>query len=951
MKTSLILPVVIASFLTALARTSAFAGLAEDTAAAIRTEALRSNFDPIGRPLPLVSSWGRQMPPSLPMEQIGLVEQGHFYVPVFWNKFVGTPEIWEHDRDRQWDSAHYQPEFKRAAELKLPVVFVTITGIIHAHESLLARPPYSDLPPDQNPMAFDAQGQPLKVLSPFGPVEHWRDLGRRWAAAERMKKVQEWYPDPPLIMFLSNNEMGVLEWYHAERDARCPPNLRTTKNSELKCKAVTDGFIERYRALQGAWKEGLSESWRKAATFVGYNAFGTFRVGWHPDWQTRWSLQYKDRISPYPLMWDGGSPSYYGTGNSANNRADGQEIDLQNWVFMARDALKLNPNFWVEFSVWDGEDAPPEIATKWSVRNGWVEGRKDQYYKSLGLAYTPQHYAGYAQFGLWVLRPRMARWFTCGYDQDWNALKPDFMALCDSVGRVHRDPVLRDWWRKGELVPNTTTPSPWSQAMAGPFEKEHRWFVLDTDVNPTFDPVKYGIDYSQTKYEVFSFALTRGGAGSRQWLVYAYSPERHHSRVKLKIPRYSRTITVDAPVGGAFYEVDERSGAVTFLPPPESLATFASARTGAPASVPAPATAVTPTTAPAGPPRDLFNGHDASGWTGPGGVAAADSWQVTGTTFSATRKTTLWSEEMFGDCELEIEWKVEPGGNGGVFYLVNGASELSSPEMQLTDPASAGATQSGGLYRLEPPKQDASKPVGEWNTARLVVRSPRREHWINGEMVCAYEADYRTPGMPGALTTSGKLVLQANGAAVSYRNAKIRLIGATAPGNAPAAPAPAAPVVPSALPQVPADPQLAALHAAWTARFDAEANKPFEASIAALNAAYLRALDNARAAAKNNGALNEVLAIDAEIEQIKTAAMPAADGAGTPPALATLRKTWHETRAGHAAEREAKLTQLRAQYAQAIDALVVDLTKANQIEEAKRAQAFRESLAGQKPVP
>jgi hypothetical protein len=43
--------------------------------------------------------------------------------------------------------------------------------------------------------------------------------------------------------------------------------------------------------------------------------------------------------------------------------------------------------------------------------------------------------------------------------------------------------------------------------------------------------------------------------------------------------------------------------------------------------------------------------------------------------------------------------------------------------------------QTGALYSIVPPSTDATKPVGEWNRSRLVVRGIHFEHWLNGTKV------------------------------------------------------------------------------------------------------------------------------------------------------------------------------------------------------------------------
>lgn len=238
--------------------------------------------------------------------------------------------------------------------------------------------------------------------------------------------------------------------------------------------------------------------------------------------------------------------------------------------------------------------------------------------------------------------------------------------------------------------------------------------------------------------------------------------------------------------------------------------------------------------------------------------------------------------------------------------------------------------------------------------ARVLARKHKqRDEWL----LTAWAADGKDRDVSVSIAKLGKVKLHARAtgsvylASKGFSGAQLKLLDEDGlrptprlgTGASSAAPVTLT-ITPPAEVNATSDPRLAALHTAWAARFDAEANKPFETAIATLNTSYIAALGRARTTAKNNGALAEVLSIDAEIQQIKTSNAPAADAAETPPALTTLRKTWRDTSAKHATARDAKLTQLKAQYAKALDALIIELTKANKIDEAKRAQQFRDGL-------
>jgi hypothetical protein len=56
--------------------------------------------------------------------------------------------------------------------------------------------------------------------------------------------------------------------------------------------------------------------------------------------------------------------------------------------------------------------------------------------------------------------------------------------------------------------------------------------------------------------------------------------------------------------------------------------------------------------------------------------------------------------------------------------------------------------QAGAMYSMIPASKKAARPVGEWNTSRVVVRGERVEHWLNGEKVL--EAGFDDPRIAAA---------------------------------------------------------------------------------------------------------------------------------------------------------------------------------------------------------
>jgi hypothetical protein len=440
---------------------------------------------------------------------------------------------------------YYKAAIERARELKLP-----ITLVASQWESGLSRKPYLDLPVAENPNVVTAEGKVLAKVSPFGPVGTWREIGRSHTDNPWMKQLQQWYPDPPLVIFLSNNEHSKLTWTEVETDRRYVEKYGKGRDGDFNRKVVAEGWIERYRALQAGLREGLkSPAWRQNSIYTGYDAFGPTHFGRWGGWPA-YSLHSQGRIDPGPLMWDGGSPSYYT--DDWQPRRDykvwSPQVEFMNLVFMQREALRLNPKFWFEFSTWDGYQYGSPKSTRAELRKA-------------GQAYGPERYAGFVQFGMWLTRPRAVRDFR-GWTEPWDDAAgsdgkpthegggPYFLAIAKAVDRVYANPVLRQWWQKGELVPNRAHAHPYQAGIPAEHQQADRWFLLDTSLDP---PRPWSLG---TALPVFSLALVQGNASARQWLVYAHAPLGDRKAVGVTIPGYKQ-IAIDVPVAGAFYWIDE----------------------------------------------------------------------------------------------------------------------------------------------------------------------------------------------------------------------------------------------------------------------------------------------------------------------------------------------------------------------------------------------------------
>jgi hypothetical protein len=156
------------------------------------------------------------------------------------------------------------------------------------------------------------------------------------------------------------------------------------------------------------------------------------------------------------------------------------------------------------------------------------------------------------------------------------------------------------------------------------------------------------------------------------------------------------------------------------------------------------------------------------------------------------------TKEQFGNFELSLEFMTTDTANSGIFYLVVEQPGVpiwqNAPEFQILDnptyekmegAAKMNTHRTGDNYDLQAAPADYSKPNGEWNTARILLKDGHVEHWLNGNKTCEYQIaspewealikkskfkDY--PGYGRSKT--GHLGLQDHQHEVRFRNIKIR---------------------------------------------------------------------------------------------------------------------------------------------------------------------------------
>ncbi|GJM29649.1 MAG: hypothetical protein DHS20C17_22840 [Cyclobacteriaceae bacterium] len=158
----------------------------------------------------------------------------------------------------------------------------------------------------------------------------------------------------------------------------------------------------------------------------------------------------------------------------------------------------------------------------------------------------------------------------------------------------------------------------------------------------------------------------------------------------------------------------------------------------------------------------------------------------------------LITRQMYENFEFTADFMITDSANSGILYLAveNEGDQIwhSGPEYQILDDQNYTARADGkdvsrqltaANYDLQAPPENYTKPVGEWNTARIVINNGHVEHWLNGHRTVEYlinspewkdlVASSKFSEFPQyGQATKGHIGLQDHGHEVRFRNIKIR---------------------------------------------------------------------------------------------------------------------------------------------------------------------------------
>jgi len=183
----------------------------------------------------------------------------------------------------------------------------------------------------------------------------------------------------------------------------------------------------------------------------------------------------------------------------------------------------------------------------------------------------------------------------------------------------------------------------------------------------------------------------------------------------------------------------------------------------------------------------LFNGRDLTGWK-----LKEGSWVVDNGTLARKGGGDIWTEERFGDFVLDLEFKVAPKSNSGIFFRTGNLRDCVQTGIELQVLDSYGKPEPsmhdcGAIYDCLAPRKNMVKAPGEWNRVRLTCQGSKVVAVLNGEQIIDMDLDdwteaHKNPdGTKNKFRTAykdmpraGHIGFQDHGAPVWYRNVYIR---------------------------------------------------------------------------------------------------------------------------------------------------------------------------------
>jgi serine/threonine protein kinase len=183
-----------------------------------------------------------------------------------------------------------------------------------------------------------------------------------------------------------------------------------------------------------------------------------------------------------------------------------------------------------------------------------------------------------------------------------------------------------------------------------------------------------------------------------------------------------------------------------------------------------------------GPDCRIFDGNSLKGWRK---IGQADWTVQNGVLTGQGADGWLATEQSWSDYDLRVEFRLEKGGDSGIFLRARpDGSPSQFVEVQLVDDSAGGNTawKTGALVELAPRKEHVEISPGEWHRVIVRVNKPLVTVWVEDRLVTQYDLSSAGLVRPCASLSAACIGLEVRGHPVEFRDVRLRpLSGAATP--------------------------------------------------------------------------------------------------------------------------------------------------------------------------
>jgi hypothetical protein len=192
----------------------------------------------------------------------------------------------------------------------------------------------------------------------------------------------------------------------------------------------------------------------------------------------------------------------------------------------------------------------------------------------------------------------------------------------------------------------------------------------------------------------------------------------------------------------------------------------------------------------------IFNGHDLTGWTyGPtpeGGTRQAGKGYQIRPEDQVIYSTVedggvLFTNKEYDNFVMRYEFKLTPAANNGIGIRspLEGNPSYRGMEIQILDDDNPKYAHlhpeqyCGSVYGVVAAERGHLKPLGEWNSEEIYANGPHIVVTLNGARIVDTDLSKVTDEAllakhPGIRDTKGHIALLGHGAAVEFRNLRVK---------------------------------------------------------------------------------------------------------------------------------------------------------------------------------